>query len=772
MTINKAAVIGAGVMGAGIAAHLANAGLQVFLLDIVPKDSNNRNIIADTALQKLLKSRPPSLMHRRNAKQITTGNLEDNLSCLAQVDWIIEAIVEKADIKKSLYQQIETVRKTDAIVSSNTSTIPLAELTDAMPETFRQHFLITHFFNPPRYMRLLEIVSGEDTLPETVSSIEDFGDRRLGKGIVECKDTPGFIGNRIGIYWLQCAVLEAIELGLSVEQADAVMGGPIGFPKTGVFGLLDLIGIDLMPHIMSSMGALLPQNDDFHRINHVPDVIATMLEKGFTGRKAKTGFYRIRHVKGTKTKQAINLTSGEFHDAVRPKLDCVTAGKSGGLIALLEFEDTGGQFAWRVLSRTLNYAAHLVSEITDNIDAVDRAMKLGYNWEFGPFELIDQLGTEYLNQRLLDDGIKPATILRSAGAMYRTTGNSAQQKTLSGQYQPVVKKPGMMRLEDITENSRPVAENASASLWDIGDGVACFEFHTKMNALDLDILELLEQSISVVQNQFSALVIYNDGQNFSAGANLKFLVSAIKQQQWNTVENIIMRGQYVFKSLKYATIPVVAAPAGMALGGGCEIILHCDAIQAHAELYTGLVEVGVGLIPGWGGCKEMLYRWHTNKKRPQGPVPPIVQSFETISVAAVSGSAAEAQEKLFLRGGDEITMNRDRLLSDSKVKALALSQDYAPPEATEIKLPGPSGKATLDMGVDHFQKLGKVTPYDQVVANQLAYVLSGGDTDLTEALSEDDVLTLERDAFIALVQQDGTLARLEHMLNTGKPLRN
>ena len=772
MTINKAAVIGAGVMGAGIAAHLANAGIQVFLLDIVPDDFKNRNVIADTALQNLLKSRPAPLMHRRNANQITAGNLEDNLSCLAQVDWIIEAIVEKADIKKYLYQQIETVRKTDTIVSSNTSTIPLATLTDEMPETFRQHFLITHFFNPPRYMRLLEIVAGGDTLPEIVDTIEDFGDWHLGKGIVECKDTPGFIGNRIGIYWLQCAVLEAIELGLSVEQADAVMGGPIGFPKTGVFGLLDLIGIDLMPHIMNSMGALLPQNDDFHRINHVPDVIGTMLKKGFTGRKAKTGFYRIRYSDGTKTKQAMDLTSGEFHDAVSPKLDCVVAGKSGGLRTMLEFDDIGGQFAWRVLSRTLNYSALLVAEIADDIDAIDRAMKLGYNWEFGPFELIDQIGTDYLSKRLLEDGIQPATILRSTGAMYRIAGNTTQQKTVSGQYKPVVKRPGTMRLEDITNKHPPVAENASASLWDIGDGVACFEFHTKMNALDLDILELLEQSISLVQNQFSALVIYNDGQNFSAGANLKFLVSAIKQKQWNSVENIIMRGQYVFKSIKYATVPVVAAPSGMALGGGCEIILHCDAIQAHAELYTGLVEVGVGLIPGWGGCKEMLYRWYLNKKRPQGPVPPMTQSFETISVAAVSGSAAEAQDKLFLRGGDEVTMNRERLLSDSKTKALALTQNYAPPEETEIILPGPSGKATLDMGIDNFRKLGKITPYDQVVANRLAHVLSGADTDLTEALGEDDLLKLERNAFMALVQNEGTLARLEHMLNTGKPLRN
>ncbi len=772
MKINEAAVIGAGVMGAGIAAQLANAGLHVYLLDIVPDGSDNRNIVAETALQKLQKSRPAGLMHRRNAKLIKTGNLEDHLDWLNQVDWIIEAIIEKVEIKRNLYQKIDSVQKQGAIVSSNTSTIPLSALTDQSTESFKQHFLITHFFNPPRYMRLLEIIAGDDTLPDIINRIEEFGDVRLGKGIVACKDTPGFIGNRIGIYWLQCAVLEAIEMDLSVEQVDAVMGSPVGFPKTGVFGLLDLIGIDLMPHIMTSMGALLSQHDNFHAINRVPDVVSKMIEKGHTGRKAKTGFYRIKYSGDSRTKQAIDLKSGEYRDASKPQLDCIAAGKSGGLKALLDFDDTAGRYAWRVLSKTLNYTALLIPEISEDIDAVDRAMKLGYNWKFGPFELIDKIGRDYLSQRLLDDGIEPAPILSCPESMYRITDNVAQQKTVSGQYQPVVTKPGVMRLADVTRMATPIQANASASLWDIGGDIACFEFHTKMNALDLGILDLLEQSITLVQNQFGGLIIYNDNDNFSAGANLKVLVSAIKQQQWSTVENIIHRGQSVFKSLKYATVPVVGAPSGLALGGGCEILLHCDAIQAHAELYTGLVEVGVGLIPGWGGCKEMLHRWYSNKKSPQGPVPPMARSFETISVAAVSSSAAEAQDNLFLRPYDEITMNRDRLLSDAKHKTLALMPDYTPPEPIEMSLAGASGKATLDMGVEHFKKIGKVTPYDQVVADQLAYVLSGGDTDLTQQLSEDVLLNLERDAFMTLVQKDGTLARLEHMLNSGKPLRN
>lgn len=772
MKINKAAVIGAGVMGAGIAGQLANAGVQVYLLDIVPDGSDNRNIIAETALQKLLKSRPAGLMHRRNVKLITPGNLEDHLDWLNQVDWIVEAIIEEVEIKRDLYQKIESVRKPDTIVSSNTSTIPLSALTEQSSESFKQHFLITHFFNPPRYMRLLEVVNGDHTLTEVIDRIEEFGDLHLGKGIVACKDTPGFIGNRIGVFWLQCAVLAAIEMDLSVEQADAVMGSPIGFPKTGVFGLLDLIGIDLMPHIMNSMGALLPEHDHFHAINRVPDIVSTMLAKGHTGRKAKTGFYRMKFSGDRKIKQAIDLKSGEYRDASKPQLDCVAAGKSGGLQALLDFNDDAGRFAWRVLSKTLNYSALLIPEISEDINAVDRAMKLGYNWEDGPFELIDKIGADYLRRRLVDDRIEPAPILSCPGSMYRITDHTAEQKTVSGQYRSVVVKPGVMRLADVTRTTNPVKTNASASLWDIGDGIACFEFHTKMNALDSDILDLLEHAITLVQDQFGGLILYNDGDNFSAGANLKVLVSAIKQQQWGAVESIIRHGQTVFKSLKYTTVPVVGAPSGLALGGGCEILLHCDAIQAHAELYAGLVEVGVGLIPGWGGCKEMLHRWYSNKKSPRGPVPPMAKSFETISVAAVSSSAADAQDKLFLRAHDTITMNRDRLLSDAKNKALTLRPDYAPPEPVEINLAGPSGKATLDMGVEHFKKMGKVTPYDQIVADQLAYVLSGGDTDLTQSLNEDDLLKLERDAFMTLVQQDGTLARLEHMLNTGKPLRN
>ena len=621
-------------------------------------------------------------------------------------------------------------------------------------------------------MGLLEIIASGDTHPHIVQALEDFGDLRLGKGIVECKDTPGFIANRIGVYWLQCGVLEAIDGGLTIEEADAVMGRPIGIPKTGIFGLLDLIGIDLMPHIMASLGTLLPANDPFHTVNRVPEIISEMLAKGYTGRKAKTGFYRLAPSSHKKVKQAIDLNTGEFRTASRPELASVAAAKSGGLRALLEFDDPTGRYAWRVLSKTLNYAAKLIPEIADHPHAIDTAMKLGYNWEFGPFEIIDRLGVDYFTKRLREEAIEPAPLLMSGGALYRVSENTLEQKTVNGSYTAIAQKPGTLLLEDIKRNTQALIENASASLWELGDGVVCFEFHTQMNALNIELLELLEQSIALVIEKYQAMVIYNDGQHFSAGANLKVLVSAIKQAQWNTVESIINQGQRVFKSLKYAPFPVVAAPSGLALGGGCEILLQCDAIQAHAELYMGLVEVGVGLIPGWGGCKEMLQRWFTHKNRPGGPITPIAKAFETISTATVSGSAAEAKDQLFLTAKDAITMNRNRLLADAKSKALTLAIDYAPPESTEISLPGPSGRATLDMSVTHFEHLGKITAYDRVIADQLTFVLSGGNTDVSDSLTEDDLLALEREAFMTLVQQNGTLARLEHMLKTGKPLRN
>jgi len=774
MAIERAAVIGAGVMGAGIAAHLANAGIPVDLLDIVPEGADRRSVIAEEALAKLQKAKPAAFMQRRAARLVTPGNVEDDLERLAEADWIIEAVIENLEIKRDLYGRIDAVRKPGSIVSSNTSTIPLAALVDGLSEAFTGDFLITHFFNPPRYMRLFELVTGPATRPEATTVICDFADRKLGKGVVPCHDTPGFIGNRIGIYWLQCAVSEALTAGISVEEADAVLGRPVGIPKTGVFGLIDLVGLDLMPHVLASMEQRLAADDPFHAVFAVPELLQKMIADGYTGRKGKGGFYRLNTADGRKVKEVIDLADGSYGPAQRPKVAAVAVAKSGGLRALVEHDSEAGRYAWRVLARTLSYAARLVPEIADDIVAVDEAMRLGYNWSRGPFELIDQLGSDWFAERLAADGMHlPALLETAAGRpFYRTDQGHLEFLGIDGDYRSVQRPEGVLLLADVKRLGEPLAHNAAASLWDLGDGVLCAEFHTKMNAMDPDILALLRKAVDIVSRGHRALVLYNEGEQFSAGANLGLVMFAANVAAWEQVETMVAEGQRTYQTLKRAPFPVVGAPSGLALGGGCEVLLHCDAIQAHAESYIGLVEVGVGVVPGWGGCKEMLLRWQREIRRPGGPMPPVAQAFETISMARVATSADEARALKFLGPDDSITMNRDRLLADAKAKALSLADSYQPPEPATLNLPGPSGKAALDMAVHGFRLQGKATAHDVVVGDALAGVLSGGDTDVTEDLDEEAVLTLERNAFMRLLRTPATQARIEHMLETGKPLRN
>jgi 3-hydroxyacyl-CoA dehydrogenase len=776
MDIQKAAVLGAGVMGASIAAHLANAGIPVILLDIVPEGAGNRSVIAEQAVQRLLKADPAPLMHAKNARLIEPGNLEDHLGRLGSADWIIEAVTERLDIKQALYRRIDPVRKAGSIVSSNTSTIPLAKLGEGLSPGFRRDFLITHFFNPPRYMRLLELVASTATRPEAVAAVREFADLRLGKGVVSCKDTPGFIGNRIGVYWLQLGLLEAMRLGLTVEEADAIMSEPFGIPKTGVFGLLDLVGIDLVPHIVASMSHSLPTDDPFHAISRIPERMTKMIAEGYTGRKGKGGFYRLNAAGGAKVKEAIDWESSAYRPSIKPELASIKASKAAGkadrLRVLLEFSDKTGHYAWRVLAQTLTYAAGLIPQIADDIVAVDQAMKWGYNWEYGPFELIDRLGVEWFVGKLREEGAEVPPLLQPARPMYQVIDGRLHHLRLDGGYQPVQRPAGVFLLADVKRAGKPLARNASASLWDVGDGVACLEFHSKMNTLDPQIMGMIEQSIDIVSKGYQALVIHNEAANFSAGANLGVLLYAINVALWPEVENMVRQGQQVYRALKYAPFPVVAAPSGLALGGGCELLLHCDAVQAHAELYTGLVELGVGVVPAWGGCKEMLNRWFANPRYPRGPVAPVGKVFEIISMATVSKSAQEARDHLFLRHSDGITMNKDRLLADAKARALALSADYKPPEPPLYYLPGPSGKAALDLAIQQARMQGKATAHDAVVAGKLAEVLTGGETDLLYPLTEEDVMRLEREAFGWLIRQPGTIARMDHMLETGKPLRN
>ena len=774
MKIETVAVIGAGVMGSGIAAQIANAGKKVLLLDIVPEGASNKNIIAQSAIQKLLKVKPAALMHKRNSKLITAGNLEDNLNDLADVDWIIEVIVERLDIKQSLYKKIDAVRKPGSIVSSNTSTLPLADLTAGLSKEFSQDFLITHFFNPPRYMRLLEVVEGPNTRQDALNSISVFCDIELGKGIVNCNDTPGFIANRIGAYWMQTAMLETLRLGLSVDEADAICGRPMGVPKTGIFGLMDLVGIDLMPHILASMVHSLPKSDAFHEQAVIPVVVTNMIENGYTGRKGKGGFYRLNKTNGKKTKESVNLTNGEYATSQKARLKSLKPAIAKDLRKLVSFDDKGGQFAWSVLAKTLTYSASLIPEIGNSIEAIDRAMKLGYNWKYGPFELIDKIGVDWFVEKLTADNIAVPPLLAAAKgkSFYRFKDNQRQCLNLNGEYETLLRSDGVILLEDIKRNQQPVKSNASASLWDIGDGVLCLEFHSKMNSIDPEILAMVGSAVNIIPNNYKALVLYNEAENYSVGANIGLALFAANVAAWPQIEGMVKSGQDTYKALKHAPFPVVGAPAGMALGGGCESLLHCDAIQAHAESYIGLVEVGVGLIPAWGGSKEMLTRWMTNKKRPQGPMPAISKAFELISTATVSTSAAEAKGHLFMAASDGITMNRERLLFDAKTKALELSKDYQGPDITEISLPGATARTALNLAVTSFVQSGKATEYDGIIADQIALVLSGDDTDIAELHSEDDLLTLERKAFMALIKQSSTLDRVQHMLETGKPLRN
>ncbi|MCA0199618.1 MAG: 3-hydroxyacyl-CoA dehydrogenase [Proteobacteria bacterium] len=775
--IKKAAVIGAGVMGAGIAAHITNAGVPVVLLDIVPKDGANRNAIAEGAVAKLQKADPAPFMSKRNANLITTGNLEDNLDLLADCDWIVEAVIERLDIKQDLYKKVEKHRKKGSVVSSNTSTIPLKELTAGMPESMIPDFMITHFFNPPRYMRLLEIVGGPKTRKDALQMVRDFGDIRLGKGVVIAKDTPGFIGNRIGIYWMQNAVVEALNLGLSIDEADAVGSRPFGIPKTGVFGLLDLIGIDLMPHLTKSMLSLLPKTDPYVAISGEVPVVTTMLKNGWIGRKGPGGFYRLRKDGAAKIKESINLKTGEYGPSVKSSLESVDAGKKDGLKGVVEHTDKGGQYAWKLASKGLTYTAALVPEIADIIVDVDEAMKDGYGWKTGPFELIDQLGAKWFADKLAAEKMTVPPLLKLAaekGGFYKIDGKSLKYLTVDGDYKEVVRAPGVLRLSDVKRGATPIIKNPSAKVWDLGDGVACFEFTSRANSLDPMTMQGYKDVLKLFKNdkKWKGLVIHNEGPNFSVGANIGLMLFAANIAIYSEIETQIEDGQKTYMQLKHAPFPVVTAPLGMALGGGCEILLHSAAIQAYAETYTGLVEVGVGVIPAWGGCKEMLLRFKKDPKLPKGPIPAVAKAFEMIGTAQVAKSAFEAKEMGILRKDDGISMNRDRLLADAKAKVLKLAENYTPPKEETISLPGAGGVAALKVALQGLTLQGKVTPHDQTVSLALANVLTGGNTDFKDELTEKDILKLERNAFLELAKNPNTLARMEHMLDTGKPLRN
>ena len=719
MNIQKVAVIGAGVMGASIAAHITNAGIPVYLLDIVPEGASNRNAIAESAAKKLLEAEPAAFMDNANAKLISTGNIEDDLAKLTDADWVIEAVIEKLEVKQSLYQKLETICKPDCLISSNTSTLPLMLLTKDMPDSFKRRFMITHFFNPPRYMRLLELVSSKATDPKLVETVSQFADINLGKNCVTCKDTPGFIGNRIGIYWLLTGLLDAIDNNITVEQADAIMQ-PFGIPKTGIFGLLDLVGLDLIPPILKGMKLALPPDDAFHAVNRLPDLVAKMIAEGNTGRKGKGGFYRLNKVDGKRVKESINLTSGDYAASNKADLSDLQDAQKTGLKALLSHPHPVANYAWRVISNSLCYAANLIPQIADNITAVDAALRDGYSWQYGPFELLDQIGLTWFVEKLKSENRPVPPLLLNKESLYSTASGKLEYADISGTYKAVKRAEGVLLLTDIKQQTKPILHNRSASLWDIGDGVACLEFHSKMNTLDMDIMALINQSIDKVQAEFKALVIHNDAENFSAGANLGLLMKAIHESDWAAVSNLITQGQQTYQRLKYAPFPVIAAPIWLGLGRRLRnpLALRCRASPCrtvHGLSGSRRWPDTLAGVAARNTCADAL-----QLKRPGGPIPPVVKAFQTIGLASVSKSAFEAKELLYLSKDDGITMNKHRLLADAKTKALVLAKDYAPPQAYTYPLPGKTAKILMDMATKAFRMIGKATEYDVVVSGQLA----------------------------------------------------
>ncbi len=759
--IRKAAVFGAGVMGAGIAAHLANAGAEVVLLDL------DSRLAADGIARQV---KAGGFMTPGFAGRVTPGAIGTHLGLIGDADWIVEAVAERLDIKRTLYEAVDAARKPGSTVSSNTSTIRLETLTAGMPDRFAGDFLITHFFNPPRRMRLLELVTGAMTRPEVADRIRAHGEVQLGKGVVECKDTPGFIANRIGNFWLVAALDAAISMGLDVEEADAVLGAPFGIPKTGVFGLLDLVGVDLIPNLMRSLQGALPADDAFHAYPAEEPVLAAMIAAGRTGRKGGGGFFRF----SGKTRDVLDLRTGEYRP-LRPVASASLDAAGRDPVRLMEHDGPGGRFAAAVMERLLAYTASLIPEIADLPASVDEAMRLGYAWTYGPFELIDRLGAGWLADRLAARGAAVPPLLAEAasnGGFYSVANGRRMVRTAGGTTRPLERPDGVVSLADV-KLAPPAWSDAAVNLWDIGDGVACLEFKTKANSISDGVLSAIGPVIERVRDGFRGLVIYSDAVNFSVGADLRSFLAALDSGNEQQLRDFIEAGQAAFQALRSAPFPVVGAPAGYAVGGGLEILLHCDAVQAHAELTAGLVESRVGLVPGWGGCRELLLRMGEPSVGRQGPVAPALAAFEVILPARTSTSAFDAQDLGFLRPSDGISMNRERLLADAKARAIGLADGYRPPPPREVCLSGPSGASTLRNVLDTMSDAGRLAPHDRVVGEALIGVLTGGPSaDPAVRVDETTVSDLERDAFLALSRTAATQQRIRHMLDTGKPLRN
>jgi len=804
-SIQKAVVLGAGTMGARIAAHFANAGLPCILLDIIPPDLKpdappaDRNKIVRAGLEAAKKSRPAAFFAPALAEKISIGNFEDNLTRVAEADWIIEVVAENLDIKRKLLSRLAQFRKPGAIVTTNTSGLPVHLIAEGMPEEFQQHWAGTHFFNPPRYLKLVEVIPGPKTLPDVLSALTEFCDRRLGKGVVPAKDSPNFIANRIGTFSMLNALRLMQSLGMTVEEIDACTGPAVGWPKSATFRTADIVGLDVLVHVVKNIYETAP-NDESREFYKVPALVEEMFKRKMLGDKTGQGFYKKVRGAGEKEILTLDTNTFEYRPRQKAKFTSLEAGKAiddtrerlRSLVGpILEGQkgDKAQQFLWSALSETCSYAARRVPEISDNIADVDRAMRWGFGWELGPFEMVDALGVQnFVAQLKKENRSVPALIERvlSSGrkGFYESEKGTATVFDLATSGSKKVEEPrGITILKSLKDAGKEVERNSGASLIDLGDGVVCCEFHAKMNAIGADLIAMIHKGLKRLESDFDAMVIANQAVNFSVGANLMLVLVAAQEQEWDELHMAVKQFQNINLAIKYSRKPVVAAPQGMALGGGCEVSLHAARIHAAAEAYIGLVETGVGLIPGGGGTKEMLI--HANENAAGGEDLDLFHAlkpiFETVAMAKVSTSAEESRDLGYLRREDLYSMNSQRLVADAKETALALYRSGWKPAAaswqegaqsTQIKVLGDQFLSAAKLLIHMLVRGGYASEYDAVVARKLANIFAGGPLTSPQLVTEQYVLDLEREAFVGLCGEKFTQTRIAHTLKTGKPLRN
>ena len=804
LEIKKAAVLGAGVMGAGIAAHLTNAGIECYLLDIIPfelteddkkkglteKSPAWRNRFAANGLAGATKSKPASFFSKKNASMVKVGNFEDNLDWLADVDWVCEVVVENLKIKQELFAKVEKVVKPTCIVSTNTSGIPIKDISAKFSPALKKRFLGTHFFNPPRYMKLMEIIPGEETDKEIVDFMVKFSEEVLGKGVVICKDKPNFVGNRIGVYDLSSCIKLMLEKKLKVDEVDAIVGKALGHPGTAVFGTMDLVGLDVGYHVGKNLYDAVPDDEERDMFKADP-FLEKMIANKWLGNKTKQGYYKkTKDASGKTVKMMIDIDTMEYVPAGKPKFESISAAKKLENVAdsikhVFNADDKAGDFARSYLCKTFIYSANRVGEICDDIMAIDNAMKWGYNNKLGPFEAWDAVGVkeaiEVMKSLKLTVPKKVEEMLKKGCESFYTTkadGKYYYDFEKKG-YAKIDANPKIILLPDLKSRNKIVKQNESATLVDIGDGVVCLEFHTKMNSIDEPLTQMLADSCDIVEKDFAGMVVANhDERAFSAGANVFAVLVAAQQGQWDLLDQSIAALQNGNMRMKYLAKPVVTAPAGLALGGGCEIAMHGARCLPNGETYMGLVEVGVGVIPAGGGCKELLLR--LTEGIPDGVIEGglnlqyhMGKAFENIAMAKVATSAMEAMELGYIRKSETINMSRDQQIYEAKQLVLSLNMaGYKPPRPARIPVMGENFRGLVDAIIMNMRYGNFISDYDLVVSRKVAYVLSGGDCAEGTYVSEQEILDLEREAFLSLMGETKTHDRIVHMLTKGKPLRN